>query len=145
MYNEEENNPISLLKNHLLIPSLTWIGTLWFYSWYIFKFLEALSSFNPQFYDLVLLSVRIEGMNGSELCKEMQKRLQTSLMLNIALSHILTYRGIKRGISRIEWQIFYQFIYFNRGFDKKDKWWIRRTWQLNIYNIHKKFLFLFKG
>ena len=37
--------------------------------------LEALSSFKPEQYDLVLLGVRMSQMNGFELCKEMQKKI----------------------------------------------------------------------
>jgi two-component system response regulator ResD len=35
--------------------------------------LEALSHFKPEYYDLLLLEVRMPGMSGFELCREIRK------------------------------------------------------------------------
>ena len=87
MYKEEENIPISTTKktsnrimlvdedSGLLIPVK--LG-LEYHNFIVDTFsnsLEALASFKPQLYDLVLLGVRMEKMNGFELCKEMQKKI----------------------------------------------------------------------
>ena len=35
---------------------------------------DALSSFNPDYYDLVLIGVRMSPMHGFEVCQELQKK-----------------------------------------------------------------------
>lgn len=59
--------------------------------------LEALSSFKPRLYDLVLLGVRMEGMNGFELCKEMQKKIANRLDVKFCfITHFDPYREVPR-------------------------------------------------
>lgn len=43
------------------------------------KPVEALSSFKPHMYDLVLLGIRMSPINGFELCKKMQKKITNKL------------------------------------------------------------------
>ncbi|MFL6508817.1 MAG: response regulator [Nitrososphaeraceae archaeon] len=69
--------------------------------------IDALASFKPSFYDLLLVDINMPKMNGFELYKRILE-----IDLNVKICFITAgdhkYRWTKRSISYIKYRMFYQ-------------------------------------